>query len=141
TRNDEVNALADIQFRELFGSADVYQLATEDTKQARRQTISNELSGRILFGPRVTHSYLNKLLDDGMEIKSTPITQKFTFDEFKATYGEDAIPLFAVGPQRSLEIFTVDIRPQPLPGYTVISLVKELPVNTPGNPQSVETAN
>ena len=141
TRNDEVNALADIQFRELFGSADVYQLAPEDTKQARRQTISNELSGRILFGPRVTHSYLNKLLDDGMEIKSTPITQKFTFDEFKATYGEDAIPLFAVGPQRSLEIFTVDIRPQPLPGYTVISLVKELPVNTPGNPQSVETAN
>src|SRR5690606_36214499 len=94
TSNDEVNALADIHFGEVFGSSEIYQLAPRSNPQ--RGTLSLELHGRYIFGQEVTHTQLNTLFDEGAEIRTTRLTEKSRFSDFRQQYNDSAIPMFLI---------------------------------------------
>lgn len=122
TPNDEVNALAVLRFGEVFDRTEGYQLAPPDN--SRRRNLSTELRGRVLFGPNITYDYLEKLFRSGAAIKATPLTEQFNFNAFKSLYGEGAVPLFTVSASNKVSIFTADRRPSPVPGDTLISLLR-----------------
>ena len=54
TSNDEVNALAAMQYQRSFSRTDVYQLAPAP-RSKRQEKVAGELRGRVLFGPEMTY--------------------------------------------------------------------------------------
>lgn len=122
TPNDEVNALTAIRFSELFGRSRVYQLSPSIKKKTDDNEDGIIQTGRILFQKNASFDDLTQQYKDGKVIKSTQLTEAFTFQNFKETHGDEAIPLFLVSNDKSIEPFTTDNPPVPQPGNILISL-------------------
>jgi NhaP-type Na+/H+ or K+/H+ antiporter len=121
TRNEEANALASLHFAEIFGRAEVYNVATQrDETGDRRKKAPLHLSSRILFDEKYTYSYLSERIEAGSRIKATNITQNFNFTDYRLMHPE-AIPLFVLR-ENTLLIFSSDEELTPLPGDLLFSL-------------------
>jgi len=120
TGNDWVNVLAVHRFEKLFGSKNVFQLASSHPDQRERDA-HGHLSGRILFGPDASHHQLEDWVSAGGEVKATPITEEFSFESFRERYGEHALPLFVLTPSKKLEIASADDPLEPKPGDLLLS--------------------
>jgi NhaP-type Na+/H+ or K+/H+ antiporter len=123
TSDDEYNSLAALQFIDVFGRAEVYQLPPRGEEKGPRETVSRHLQGRLLFGEGIGYTYLASRFARGAVIKTTKLTQEFDYDAFRKLYGEEAIPLFTIAQNGNLVVFTKDSPPTPRPGHTLISLV------------------
>lgn len=121
--NAELNALAARQYRMEFGENNVFTIRTRrpDTPEESVKS-SFRLSGRSLFDAQATYGNLSKLLTDGSEIKTTPLTEKFTFKEYLDQCGEQRIPLFAVAPDGRMEIFTDESEFTPKKDWRIIGI-------------------
>ncbi|MEX1223869.1 MAG: cation:proton antiporter, partial [Pirellulales bacterium] len=126
TRNDEVNSLATLRFREIFGRAGVYQLAPNAEGRTRKETSQELIRGRRLFAADATYNELDARFSAGAVVKSTKLTKEFTFDDFQKLYGGEALLLFVVGESGALSINTVDQPMNPKPGDTVVCLVDQV---------------
>ena len=82
------------------------------------------LRGRLLFGPDLTCFAIDRLMAQGATIKTTPLTEEFDFESYRAHYGAAAIPLMLITPDKRLRLFTTDDPPKPEPGDLVVSLIK-----------------
>src|SRR5690606_38959156 len=116
TRNDEVNALACMRFREVFGRAELYQLPPERSG-VRDKAETPYPGGRYLFRPDVTYRYLDARFQDGAVVKSTKLTKEFTYEAFQSLYGSDAVLLFIVAENRLIPVTTTGAA-APKPGQT-----------------------
>ncbi|MBW7884599.1 MAG: sodium:proton antiporter, partial [Caldilineaceae bacterium] len=122
TDNDEANALACQHFEDEFGSSGVYQLPPRLTGREQSAPSLPNL-GRLLFSKGATYGQLQRLLDSGATIKATAITEVFNWEDFRRTYGADALLLMSVRRKR-VTVASVDAPMMPQPGWTAISLVK-----------------
>jgi hypothetical protein len=122
TSNDEANALAALHFREDFGRSNVYQLPPERSESGRRGVAPEHLQGRYLFHPDLTYAKLGKIFDAGAKIKTTPITEKFTYEKFKELYGNDTISLFLIKGE-TLSVVAAAQPVTPKPGQTLVAIV------------------
>lgn len=126
TSDDEFNSLAALQFIDVFGRAEVYQLPPKGEEKGPRGIVSQHLQGRLLFGQGIGYTYLASRFARGAMIKTTKLTQEFDYDAFRKLYGEEAIPLFTIAQNGNLVVFTKDSPPTPRPGQTLISLVNSV---------------
>lgn len=124
TRNAEVNSLAALHFRELFGRAEVYQVRPESRGASRSETAAELLHGRLLFGPDVTYETLDAWFAQGAQVRRTRLTEQFDYQAFRAHHGASALPLFVVGEGGRLRVVTADAPCTALPNQTILSLVK-----------------
>ncbi len=132
TPNDEVNALAALEFSKDFGRGEVFQLPTHAAEENRNDAAGTSVPtarrrGRILFDSRATYSYLASRHANGAVIKTTSITEEFGYEDFVERHGESAIVLFVVGPNQKLQIATADEPPEPKPGQKLIYLADPQP--------------
>jgi len=125
TSNDEVNNLAALHFLGIFDRKELYHLPCNIKKDKMKEPTSPVLRGRILFGQNINYDYLTERFNSGAEIKCTPLTEKFTYSEFKKLYGENAVPLFVIKDDYELSVFAFDNIPTPEPNQVLISLVNE----------------
>jgi NhaP-type Na+/H+ or K+/H+ antiporter len=123
TPNDEVNALAVRELAHVFGRAQVYQLAPRNVDSRRRQSVPARLRGRLAFDRTVNRDELGMRLAAGAKVKKTPLTEKFTWADYQATYGESAAVLFVVEPTKRLIVCSDETQPKAPPGSTLIALV------------------
>lgn len=124
THNDEANALACKHFEDEFGSQEVYQLPPQ--LNGRAQDAPNRLNlGRLLFGKGVTCELLTERLHAGAMIKVTPMTDQYTFTDFRQRYGDNALPLM-MQRGRQLVLSTVNRPVTPQAGWNLISLVDDV---------------
>ncbi|MCB9906844.1 MAG: cation:proton antiporter [Planctomycetes bacterium] len=121
TSNDEVNSLATLHFAELFGRAETYQLSPSGIS-AKRETSSN-LHGRYLFQDTARFEDLERRLAQGHRLATTQLTEAFSFAEFLAHHGDDALPLFRYTPDGRLIVSVQGSPPNPQPGDKLISLL------------------
>jgi len=123
TPNDEVNALAALNFAEDFSRAGVYQLATPASSSERTEPLSAHHRGRVLFGEEVTFDLLARRFAAGAEVKASLLTDDYGYDEFVGRYGESAILLFVVEESGNLAVCTAEQPTAPKPGQKVIAVV------------------
>ena len=128
TPNDEVNSLAIREYSHLFGRANMYQLPPWDSGSGRRESIAEHLRGRLLFGEGLNHDVLAHRVELGLSLKTTRLTEEYTFEDFLQRYGEATILLF-VTDANQLTVSTVDQPVRPQPGQTVIALVNSAAVS------------
>ncbi len=130
TPNAEVNSLAALHLSRIFGVNSVYQLTVEESEEEQGKAVSEDLRGKILFGTNYSYFYLLKRFNYNSKIKSTPITEEYNFQKFLSENGGDeVIPMFLIGKDRNLIVYTSENKPEPKPGQILISLVpKDSPV-------------
>ncbi|MGB5809632.1 MAG: sodium:proton antiporter [Polyangiales bacterium] len=117
TPNDELNTLAASHFAKTFGDSEVYQLAPETDPGEPNQDFPLELLAES-FALGNTYDTLAALTKSGAAITSTPLESALSTEEFHETYGLDAVPLFTISPEGSLD-FVKSGRPIPGPGELV----------------------
>lgn len=123
---DDVNKLASLRYQPEFGSNAIYSLApsvAKGTSVMRTHTVKK--FGQVLFSQDATYAKLASLISQGAEIHSTPLSEKFGYQELLATYGADSLPLFALTPNERLRVFKIDAAIKPVAGWTIISLVRK----------------
>lgn len=126
SRRPNLNALSCVRYRAEFGVGNVFFLPTPREEQAaepEKRRITMRYSGRRLFAQDATFDKLAGILDEGGEIRATPLTKEFTFADYQNFYGAYAVPLFAVDEKKILQVFTADDNMMPKPGWTVVSLL------------------
>ncbi|GAB4356084.1 MAG: sodium:proton antiporter [Gammaproteobacteria bacterium] len=118
-----LNALAAFRFRPEFGAAHVYALRTDEERdESEHLTFAGRYRPRRLFNESITFKELTSRLGRGYEIRATPLSESFGFEEYRARYPE-ALPMFALDQNRKLHIFSPENRFQPQEGWTLLSLV------------------
>lgn len=125
TSNDEVNSLSALHFSEVFDKKNLYQLVP-NTQKDGAEFSPEHLRGRFLFGKGVNFSYLTNRFLNGAAVKSTNLTEEFTYEDFNRKYGDGVIPLFLINNRNNrLTPFAVDEKILPEPGNTIVALVDE----------------
>jgi len=141
SRQPSLNALACVRYRTEFGAKNVFFLTAPEEETAVRsdkRSVTLRFNGRRLFGKDITFNRLATLLDEGAEIRATPLTATFDFDAYRQRYGGDAIPLFALNDKDQLHIFADEQTITPNPGWRIIGLI---PINALGATAKKSRAN
>lgn len=124
TPNDEVNSLAVQRFAHIFGRAQLYQVAPHrQTSKSERQSVSREFLGRILFDDAANFEDLERRIASGHVVKTTTLTDEFTFDDYRTLYGSSAVVLCRVTPMKTVSLNTAGADLDPQPGDAVVALV------------------
>ena len=124
TPNDEVNTLAAMGFVERFGRAEVYHVASPEASSQRTEKVGAYRGGRTLFDRPMTIEQLEKHFSAGATIKKTLISPDFTFADFLARYGQEALVLFCIEESSKLTVATDEKEVIPRPGQKLIALVE-----------------
>ncbi|ONF44761.1 sodium:proton exchanger [Marinobacter lutaoensis] len=118
-----MNSLATYHFLDWFGSQCVFSLAEGDQDQkARHQTAEKIQATRGLFGG-VSYAKLASLASQGYTVKTTQLSEAFSYEDFLKEYQHQALMLFVVSgkghvtPVRKVEELS------PEEGSVLISLV------------------
>jgi len=122
--HDSLNSLSCMYYRMELGYNAVYALQTEQEKDiAEDRKTASAQKWATLFGSEVTFSSLVAGLHKDWSIRSTLLTESYTYEKYLRNYQERAIPLFALSPNGTLEIFTVEKQPLPGAGWTLLSFI------------------
>ncbi len=136
TSNTEANSLAAVHFKDIFGRRNVFQLSPQ--KDTDRDAVEPQhLQGRRLFSTKATFENLDRMFANGAEVKTTQITERFSFDDLKHEYGDELVPLFLISikdEERKLQIVQDGESVRPKPGQILISV-------TPGRKENGERKN
>jgi len=126
--NPDLNIIASIHFRHEFGRKKVFSLlVTPEKDSTDKHLVSSDLRGYVIFGSNVTYAKLASLIAKDAEVKSTKLTESFTYGDYIEQYGARAITLFALTPKGKLEIFVEGYKMKPADGWTIISLIEPEP--------------
>jgi CPA1 family monovalent cation:H+ antiporter len=119
-----LNSLSCLHYRMELGYNAVYALQTEKDKEiSTDRKAASSRKWPTLFGKEVSFSSLMAALHQGWTIRSTRLTESFTFEEYLRSNHGRTIPLFALTPSGALEIFTVEKQPNPQANWTVLGMV------------------
>lgn len=85
--------------------------------------------GCYLFDDTTTYHDLAKLLADGAEIKTTPLTEKFSDQDYLQHREEHHWPLFAIDTNEGMQVFTPEPDLSPRAGWIIIGISTDLTLN------------
>ena len=125
TSNDEVNALATLHFSEIFDNENLYQLQP-DSENKDKTYIPLHLRGRFLFPKGINYNILTRQFSQGAVFKSTRLTGKFNYEDFKKKYGSSLIPLFLIDKNKNLQPVTLEEEIKAEEGFTIIAMVEKM---------------
>ncbi len=123
TANEEVNSLACLRFIEVFGHGHVYQLPFDAVLSARREAVSLDQRGRLLFGAEMTYTRLIERFGEDPVMRTTALTKEFDYGAFSEMHGNSALPLALIDESGRLSFATANEVVKPVPGQTIISAV------------------
>lgn len=137
SRRPTLNALACLHYKAEFGADSVFavQMPEEEGVPDDRRMVA-DYEPNILFGPDITQTKLASMLSQGHEIRTTGLSEDFTYDQYKEKYGTDSVQLFAITPDKRLKPFLKEFPPKPRAGWSIISLLpvrEEKEANGNGN--------
>lgn len=87
---------------------------------------------RFLFEGKVTLEEVEALLRDGATIKTTVLTEAFTYDDYLRQTGETRLPVFGIDPNGRIAVACSKTGFAPKPGWKVLALALGGPNGTGG---------
>jgi NhaP-type Na+/H+ or K+/H+ antiporter len=119
TPNDEVNSLACLHYREVFGRARCFQFEAPAPSKHKGH---GDLRGRELFGTGTSLPELLARMERGETIRVTPLSEAFGLAAWHEEYGPHALPLFSVDASGFLRANTPDRPFESTPDARLIGL-------------------
>lgn len=130
TPSDDANTLGCVRFSRHLGRSAVSQVRTLAKDHVSLvQKGRHDLRG-VPFGAERSFSTLSRLAETG-EVKVTPLTDEFTFDDYLDHYGTDIAPLLALPKAGPPRVITED--GPPMAGELVLSLIPNSSVPASGS--------
>ncbi len=120
-----LDTLACLRFKSEFGVNNVYELKTTREKHiSDKHIVSTRHRGYELFAENVAYGNLAYRLRNNAEIKSTQLSDEFTFEQYLEKYGERVIPMFAIDNKQRLHIFVANGKMKPESGWTIMGMIQ-----------------
>lgn len=128
----QLNALATYHFLDWMKKDQIYCLSEGDPDQgARHKTAEKIQQTQGLFGEGITYAKLASLASQGYSIKSTSLSEAFTFEAFQKQHANKALLLFTLDERKNITPITAGRPAQPKAGYELISLAPPAPTPPP----------
>lgn len=119
-----LDVIAMLNFRSVFGGANVFELPTSaDGQVSEKHKVAGRYRGQRLFGRDVNYNRLAGWLRRGAEIKSTRLSAQFDYDAFRRANPGGALLLFALDASGRLRISAGDTELEPGADWTIVSLI------------------
>ena len=120
TDNEAYNALVCNEFAHEMGRDKVFQLG-EDVGHEDKRALPESLRGRALFGSGYGVEEVHRLQREGWVFRKTKLSEKFSFEDAKATLPDNAEMLLVLRDNGNLRFFTHANTPEPRDGDIVLS--------------------
>ena len=118
-----VNVISAIHYSADFTERNVFRLASSsDMRIAEKHSVSSSFQGGQLFGNEISYGDMLGKLSQGYRIKSTTLTDTFTWANYVGMYKGDRLPLFTVDAKGVVRPFLVGKNPSINNETTIISL-------------------
>ena len=128
--NKELNALSARHYRMEFGAHKINTIRTLPSENPSVEAKTDiKHSGFPLFQETSTHKDLARLMAGGAEIKTTPLTDKFSYAHYLEQQTEKRIPLFAIDPGERIHPFSSEDEFLPKDGWKIIGLSVSRPLD------------
>tara|TARA_Y100001949_G_scaffold153464_1_gene140431 strand:- start:183 stop:1979 length:1797 start_codon:yes stop_codon:yes gene_type:complete len=119
-----LDTLACLRFKSEFGANNVYELKTTREKHTEdKHIVSTKHRGYELFSEDTDYGNLAYRLRNQAEIKSTQLSDEFTFEQYLKKYEGGIVPMFAIDDKQRLHVFVANGEMQPKPDWTIIAMI------------------
>ena len=121
-----LDTLACLRFKSEFGPKNIYELKTTREKHTEdKHIVSTRHRGYELFSKDADYGNLAYRLRNNAEIKSTQLSDEFTFEQYLNKYKGNIVPMFAIDDKKRLHVFVANGEMEPEPGWTIIAMIDE----------------
>jgi len=125
TPHNELNALAAQYYRMEFEPRNIFTVRTHCPERVTaEEKCSYKFGGRQFPNRELTFTELADMLGKGAVVKTTTLTEEFTWDKYRSQQGERRLPLLAVTPAGSVIVFNADAEFTPKSGWKIIGLAE-----------------
>ena len=120
----QLNPLISYHFEYTLGKDKVWALSNNEQSTRPSHQVSEQYAkSLVLFNEGVTYAYLASAVARGATIKTTRLSDEFTFSQYNEQYGDRATPLIAIDTDDRTYTFINGNSIQPKAGWRVISLI------------------
>jgi NhaP-type Na+/H+ or K+/H+ antiporter len=120
----QLNPLVTYHFEHAMGKGSVLGLSGNEQNNRASHQVSESYAKKLgLFAEGVTYGRLASLTAKGAHIKTTRLTDSFTLEHYRETYGNRALPLCALDPKGKIFVYTISHEFNPAADWQIISLI------------------
>lgn len=126
----QLNPVVSYEYETLLGEGRVLGLSYEEKGSRSSHKLANDhVKNFNLFDEGVTYGKLASLMAKGAQIKTTTITEDFSYEDYLATYDSRVLPLLALAPNGRFHVYTrmaetdQERKWSPGPQWQIISLI------------------
>ena len=120
----QLNPLISYHFEYTQGKDKVWALTSNEQATRPSHQVSEQYAKKLtLFDEGVTYGYLASAVNRGASVKTTRLTDEFSFEDYKNKYNERATPLLAINKEGKTYTFINGNSIEPISGWRIISLV------------------
>lgn len=121
---DDSNNLASLRFMREFGRKNTFSLFSS----SRNVKAAYAAKGiRRLFSEQYNYPVLEEMIRKGAELKSTTLSEKFTYQNYLELHADRMVVFFIISPRGQLHIMNPQQTNKPQAGWEVISLILPKP--------------
>ena len=119
-----LDTLACLRFKSEFGKKNIYELKTTREKHTEdKHIVSTKHRGYELFTEDADYGNLAYRLRNQAEIKSTQLSDEFTFEQYLKKYEKGIVPMFAIDDKKRLHVFVVNGEIKPEANWIIIAMI------------------
>ena len=119
-----LDTLACLRFKSEFGVNNIYELKTTREKHTEdKHIVSTKHRGYELFSEGADYGNLAYRLRNQAEIKSTQLSDEFTFEQYLKKYEGGIVPMFAIDDKQRLHVFVANGEMEPKPDWIIIAMI------------------
>jgi NhaP-type Na+/H+ or K+/H+ antiporter len=134
----QLNPLVTFHFEHILGKGSVLGLKTKDPEKRASHKVSEAYHKKLsLFSEDATYGRLVGYVNKGAKVKTTKLSENFTYEDYKAEYEKRLIPLCAILPDGTLQIFNSLKEIKPKSDWKIVSLIINIDKQTNGNSAQV----
>ena len=127
TPDHNYNTMAGMRFGAILGRDFTYSVQTSDSQLNDKHQAGEDHRGKYLFSDKLTFGKLSSLLAQGATIRTTRLSEEFTWEDFLKTNSKKAFPLFAINTKKRIRPIIIGRGVEPEPEWKIISLFNPEP--------------
>jgi CPA1 family monovalent cation:H+ antiporter len=128
--NVELNALAAHYYRLEFEANHIYAIGNHPPEDGKaEEKTAFRYGGLPLFHEELTYPDLLQQVEQGAEVRTTGLTEAFSYPDYLARHGDRRLPLFAIDDSGNIHVFTPEPPFSPEPGWKILSLSLDRPLS------------
>jgi len=120
----QLNPLISYHFEYTQGKDKVWSLTSNEQATRPSHQVSEQYAKKLtLFDEGVTYGYLASAVNRGASVKTTRLTDEFSFEDYNDKYNDRATPLLAINKEGKSYTFINGNSIEPKSGWRIISLI------------------